>query len=165
MNGEILMIEILAPHPDDEIIGCYSILARKPADLTVYFLNDFYPSIVPGIKRSLEMFTFSARPFDENEWCSRMHEMVYCPDPQYDIHPAHQYMGNLATKMFREGRILRLRFYTTMMNSPYIWEVKDTTAKREALNTCYPEKSDLWTYDHRYWLFEGYWELLRLNHQ
>jgi hypothetical protein len=154
-------VAIWAPHGDDELIGCYSVLTTRAVGLvTVY-----YGSIDEGCLKASLMFGFPYHNFYEKAaavW--DLWDIVYAPDPDYDVHPEHQWFGSMARRYFRTGRINRLIHYTTQMSAPYISEVESPIEKRDALNECYPLKSDLWRYDHRYWLFEGYCELLRLDH-
>jgi len=42
-------------------------------------------------------------------------------------------------------------------------EIPDSEEKKKALNECYPNKSDLWKFDWRYFLFEGYTNYNPLN--
>jgi hypothetical protein len=146
-----MSIAIWAPHGDDEIIGCHSILVNAPrGDVTVFFGE------MVGVNRSVDLFGFvpSSYPPDNNDYVK--YEIVYAPDPSTDFHPRHQALGHSAQLLFRLGIIKRLIHYTTSMQAPYIFEVKDREGKRNALNGCYPEKSDLWRYEHKFFIFEGY---------
>jgi hypothetical protein len=145
-------VAIWAPHPDDEIIGCHSILVRG-GDLSVHYgssLDD------PGIARSSKLFKFVPRGWAPVGFYGYT---VYAPDPLVDYHPLHQHMGQVAQQLFRDGTIFQLIHYTTtMLGAPYIFEVSNPELKKASLNACYPEKSDLWKYEHKYFLFEGYCE-------
>jgi LmbE family N-acetylglucosaminyl deacetylase len=152
----VVRVAIWAPHPDDEIIGCYSILVRLPGLITVY-----YGTIDLGCTVASKIFDFDFLEFQES---SESWDVVYAPDPYFDNHPEHRRFGHLAEQLFRENRINRLIYYSTQMNAPYICEVGNPADKRKALDTCYLEKSDLWKFDHRYWLFEGYNEWHHLDH-
>jgi hypothetical protein len=155
-----MSVVIWAPHPDDELIGCYSVLAARPAkSATVY-----YGSIEHGCLLSSRMFGFRYFNFYEGALEIETWDVVYAPDPDYDVHPEHQWFGSMARRYFRTGRINRLIHYSTQMSVPYLWEEKDPQAKLEALNKCYPEKGSLWEYDHRYWLFTGFCEWHRPVH-
>ena len=156
-------VAIWAPHPDDEIIGCFGVLSRianypEQRPPTVYFATGF-DEIGPLLSSERFGFLFEPlpAPVSSVNWYT-----VYAPDPAVDHHPLHQQLGHRAQHLFRIGRINRLIHYTTTMSSaPYIFETKDPEAKRAALDACYPYKSDLWKYDHRYFLFEGNIEWLR----
>ena len=62
--------------------------------------------------------------------------------------------GAVGESLARQG--LDIIFYTTNMNAPFMREVKDPEMKRVALNAVYHSQRDLWKYDHKYFLFEGY---------
>jgi hypothetical protein len=42
------------------------------------------------------------------------------------------------------------------MTAPYIKEVEKPEEKEELLNKVYPDQKDLWKYEKKYVLFEGY---------
>lgn len=157
-------ISIWAPHGDDEIIGCYSVLRKCKEDAVVPTV--YFGEIDDGCARSSSVFQFRFLKFDLSlETADKITwDTVYAPDPQYDNHPRHQLYGSIAQMAFREGRIKKLRLYNTTMLSPYIMELDtwNKEGKREALNHCYPGKSSLWQFDHRYFLFEGNVEWLHL---
>jgi LmbE family N-acetylglucosaminyl deacetylase len=162
-----MIISIWAPHPDDEIIGCYSILNRKHHidDLHVlYFTSILSDREDPGIARACATFGFRFQfAAYRNVDGAGPQDIVLAPDPESDFHPLHRLVGRVAQHLFREGKIKRLIHYTTTMLTPYVQEVPDPAGKRSALDYCYREKADLWTSDHRYFLFEGYYELRRLG--
>jgi hypothetical protein len=80
----------------------------------------------------------------------------YFPDPSNEVHPLHRAYGFQGESMARMG--LDVTFYTTLMNVPYIHEVADPGDKKMLLESCYPSQADLWKYDHKYFLFEGYYK-------
>jgi hypothetical protein len=149
---------IWSPHPDDEIIGTYhALLQARETGLAVHYASP----LEEGCQRAALGFGFAIHRLDLTAldcW-----DVVYAPDPDYDRHPLHQTIGNHARALFRSGHIRRLIQYTTRMTAPYIWEVPHPLEKLDALNGCYPEKADLWKYDHRFWLFEGACEWRRLR--
>jgi LmbE family N-acetylglucosaminyl deacetylase len=154
-------ISIWAPHPDDEIIGCWSALHLKHRvdDISVIYLSGVGD---PGIERSQARFGFRYLYAGyANMEAAGPYSTVLAPDPASDWHPLHQRVGQVAQHMFRDGKIRRLIMYTTRMLAPYVFEVANPAAKRAALNDCYPEKSSLWESDHRFFLFEGYCSWLR----
>lgn len=150
---------ILAPHPDDEIIGCYTLLLSHRNNCTVIFTE-------PIGDRRKEM-EISSAAFAFKWYCERHWEghilanltggrCLVAPDPYFELHPAHKEIGAAAWALARR---LGCPFfsYTTNMNVPYLRELKSEQAykKRDLLDTCYPSQGSLWLQDHRYWLFEG----------
>jgi hypothetical protein len=144
---------VVAPHPDDEIIGCYEILKNEEPFI-------IYSPSVPakrreeamGLKKLFkikgQLFQRHLPPTVRQENCT-----IYAPDPTYEIHPLHREIGARFEIMLRSG--FDVIFYNTIMNAPYIHEVKDPKNKLTALDTVYFSQSDLWKYDHKYFLFEG----------
>lgn len=148
---------IWAPHPDDEIIGC-SLVLNQNCRVCYYSVNGDIDDL-NAIEKVVNWYGCETYfIYSDDDYIGVKWRTVYAPDPAVDMHPIHQKLGHMAQDLFRRGQIERLMLYTTSMNAPYIFEVKDPQAKLAALNHCYPHKADLWKYDHRYWLFEGYHE-------
>ena len=143
---------IVAPHADDEIIGCYSLLIHKLVAKVLFGSLE----AMGEAKKSQILFDYEiGHVFElpESKIVSDKRTFLF-PDPVYELHPVHRELGALGEKMLRNG--YRVIFYSTNMNAPYIHELKASRGKLELLNEFYPEKSDLWKYDHKYFLFEGY---------
>jgi LmbE family N-acetylglucosaminyl deacetylase len=151
---------VIAPHGDDEIIGCYGLLREVRLYNEVAAI--YYPNGIgsdPGPERVSKMFnvTIFDTQSEYTKWLSGVRTDVcfHAPDPYFEHHPSHKRYGAFAEQVFREGGIESLYFYSTRMDTPYYFEVPDPEEKRQALNVCYPEKRSLWEYDHRYFLFES----------
>lgn len=156
-------ISIWAPHADDEIIGCSQLLLRsrrEDQDLNIYCATDWAH---PGLVGLASRFHFAVRGSPGHFGALRPVDwgVVLAPDPFEDPHPLHQELGHLALQWFRENRIERLIFYTTVMRAKYIFEVPDPQWKRELLEEFYPDKRSLWETQHKYFLFEGWCEWKR----
>jgi len=144
---------IVAPHPDDEIIGNYEILiSTKP--MIIYDADTFKKRRDIALKLK-EHTDISVQLFHKNipQPFLNKENTIYIPDPIYELHPLHRYWGNIGEQLARDG--YDIVFYTTNMNAPYIHEVKKSSEKEELLNKVYPDQSDLWKYDKKYILFEG----------
>lgn len=149
-------VVIVSPHPDDEIIGCYDVLSIKEISPIIIYteeldsirkkellkLKDFV-----NIKTQLFLPTVPPILLEENN-------IFYFPDPIYETHPAHRGQGAIGEHLVRKG--FNVIFYNTNMTAPYIYELEEPTKKKDLLNSVYPSQKDLWKYDHRYFLFEGY---------
>ena len=142
-------VVIIAPHADDEIIGCHSILDSMK-NITVLFPTIF------GLHQaevSKEFGNFETGLF-KSDLEVKTEETYFFPDPYFELHPAHRRLGAIGEKWAREG--YDVVFYSTNMNAPYIHEVENWSLKKHILDVCYPDKADLWKYDHKYFLFEGH---------
>lgn len=142
-------IIIIAPHADDEIIGCHSYLYNHRGIVIVYF----------GTDKAREEATESAKFYDfeieySPEYVPWSGVTYLFPDPYFETHPEHRRLGALGETWARQ--MYDVIFYSTNMNAPYIAESEHKLNKKEELDMLYPEKADLWKYDHKYWLFEGH---------
>jgi hypothetical protein len=157
-NGKKPEVIIVAPHPDDEIIGCYSILMNKEfSPIIVYTenvpnerreealkLKDF----IPNIKIQLFQKTIPGHFLSP-------YNTYYFPDPTYEFHPAHRMSGAIGETFLREMRY-NIIFYNVNMQAPYIFEVPSSEYKKKLLNDVYSSQKRLWENDAKYYLFEGY---------
>lgn len=146
---------IVAPHADDEIIGCFEILMTGKVWKVLFpILNE--PAI-KEVKKCSDVFGFEINvfaPTDLYKWGGRAAErggLIFLPDPIYELHPEHKTWGGMGRQLGHN-----VVYYTTNMNAPYMHECNDPKGKKELLDLCYPDKSTLWRYDHKYWLFEGH---------
>lgn len=152
---------IIAPHADDEIIGCHSILTHESNKENkirpiIIYTEDMVAERQEEVLKLKEFINVKAQLFLKAIPQQYFHPetMFYFPDPSTEIHPHHRLQGAIGENMARSG--LNVIFYTTSMNTPYMHEVQNPQAKRELLDKIYPTQSDLWKYDHKYFLFEGY---------
>lgn len=144
---------IIAPHPDDEVIGCLSVLlsARLHAQET---LAIFYPcglsdSGPHAVKKKFGVAITDKLPDLEKS------DTIYAPDPYFEFHPEHRRWGHFAESLYRDRKVGSLLFYSINMSAPYIFEVPAPKMKRSILDECYSHKRDMWLYEHKYFLFEG----------
>lgn len=152
---------IFAPHGDDEIIGCHDVLLSKA--VTHVFFSTKEQAI--SARKSAVHFGYLNLEYAASKLMNYIETekptMLFFPDPNYEIHPEHKRMGNIGMDLVSYG--VPVIFYTTNMNAPYIYESKYPQLKQVVLNKVYSEKSDLWEYDHKYFLFEGYTQYLQHN--
>jgi hypothetical protein len=152
---------IIAPHADDEIIGCHQIFLTNVVETVIFGT----PEAVEEAKLASQVLGFERKCF-QNDKITFEKEYVYLfPDPTYEIHPIHRRLGTLGEKILRDG--FDVIFYNTNMTAPYIFEVPSPDIKRDKLNMLYPLKKALWEFEHKYFLFEGYvqWKLLINKHE
>lgn len=154
MSIEKLSI-IIAPHPDDELIGTFEILNNQTKKIIIYDakiseqrklealnLKNYFPQII-------EQKFVSSFP---NKYLSK-NAIYYFPDPINEIHPDHRLWGNRGEIIARAG--FDVVFYSTIMNVPWIHEVKHIEKKLSYLNLIYPSQKTLWKYEHKYFLWEA----------
>ena len=157
-NGKKAEVIIIAPHPDDEIIGCYSILTNKDLSPIIIYTENIsnerreealkLKDFIPNIKVQLFQKTIPGHLLNPNN-------TYYFPDPTYEFHPAHRMSGAIGETFLREMKY-NIIFYNVNMQAPYIFEVKNKDEKKKLLDDVYSSQSDLWKNDAKYYLFEGY---------
>lgn len=148
-------IIIIAPHPDDEIIGTYQIIKRYKTFI-VYDANTTQSRREEASKLR-DMFDIQAQVYLNTvppHWLTMKNTILFFPDPVYEKHPLHRQWGHMGEMIARSGQ--QVVFYNTIMNAPYIQEVKDFLGKQQTLNTVFESQKNMWRWDHRYFLFEGY---------
>jgi len=157
MNNKKSQTIIIAPHPDDEIIGCYENL--QEANLIIYDgdtpanrRNEIL-NLRNHFKQINQLFLKSIPP----NLLNTENKFLF-PDPIYEIHPLHRSWGFVGEQYARMG--LNIIFYNTTMTAPYIHEVKNINEKKGLLNEVYLSQRSLWRYEKKYILFEGYCQWL-----
>lgn len=151
---------IIAPHADDEIIGCFSVINDPDIRAHILFTEDIDKQRQDEVEKIRNFIDIKSYLFVSSipQVFLNKDTTLYFPDPVYEIHPAHRKQGAVGESLARQG--LKVIFYSTNMNAPYIREVEDPNMKKEMLNSIYPSQMDLWKYDHKYFLFEGFCQWL-----
>lgn len=136
---------IIAPHVDDETIGCWSILNDAKRSVTVAWLYELTP------KRRAEALSihlvdeFVFGPILSEEFLKSFDE-VYVPSRR-DWHADHKEANALYRKW-------ATHFYSVdMQNGEYLGD-EQSSQKRQALNTWFPSQASLWETNAKYYLFE-----------
>ena len=153
-KGEII---IVAPHPDDELIGCYNVLRNQDWSTAVLYSGSTEPARREEAMKVKEYFpSVKAQMFHDviPPPFLNLRNRFYFPDPIYEVHPDHRRWGQIGESMARQG--YDVVFYVINMNAPYIFRQEAREDKKKALNELYPSQKDLWRYDGKYYLFEGY---------
>lgn len=149
---------IVAPHPDDEIIGCYETLIKnKPI---IIYDGDANSSRREEAKKLRDHVDITVQMYQKSIPPNFMEKdtVLFFPDPIYELHPLHREWGAMGEKIARDG--FNVVFYSTNMTAPYIREVQNIAGKESLLNTVYERQRDLWKYEKKYVLFEGYCQWL-----
>ncbi len=139
---------IVAPHADDEIIGCYEILKEKPIIVYTSNMDKIRNS---ELEKLNNFFELKGQYF--NMTMNKRYR-YYFPHPVYESHPDHRRDGMIGENMLRDG--YDVTFYSTEMNAPFKYECKDFYGKKSLLEKVYPSQSSLWKYEHKFFLFSGY---------
>lgn len=150
MNKRVV---IFAPHADDEIIGCFNILSKNTGQTTVLFNTQ---AAFDEAAISSKQFGFTRGLISKwRDFMNKRKEIhFFFPNPFTEYHPLHKSIGEYGLVFLRVG--LSVYFYSTNMNTNNLIELENSEDKKNALNKCYPQKSDLWKNDWKYFLFEGY---------
>lgn len=156
MNGDII---IVAPHIDDEMIGCFSILCNQEIEPIIIYTSIcneerkqealLLKKYLPNVK--IQMFTKHI----PSQFMSPLNSF-YFPDPCFETHPEHRRVGMIGEEILRDKICKEVIFYSTNMSAPYIHEISNANYKKNMLNKIYKSQKSLWEYENKYFLFEGY---------
>ncbi len=143
---------ILAPHIDDELIGCSQILLNPGNEVTVGWFEEITKERrLEGLEAAAVLGFTPVFGFDqenlEQPWSYWDEVLVPRRD---DAHPAHK-------RVSAKYREYATSFYSVDMVSAPVLAPSSQERKRELLNRLYPSQSVLWERDHKYWLFENVW--------
>lgn len=148
-------IIIISPHCDDEIIGTYNELITYKNIIIIYpdYKTEERQKESQNLRKYLtdvnltQLYTQDIPPVFLNK------DFLYFFPDVNDIHPSHRYWASIGEKLCRDK--YEVVFYTTNMNVPWIYEVKESDKKKLMLDSVYTSQRDLWKYDYKYFLFEG----------
>ena len=149
---------IIAPHVDDEVIGCYELLAANSIDKVIY-ITDFGEVTGP---RKLEALKCAVRFKFKAIFCTLadidQHLVpncnVYVPSIK-DLHPHHKLVNLFVHRLPCRSK-LYMKFYSVEMNfAPRLLDENVREAKLDALTTLFPSQAALFNSDAKYWLFES----------
>ncbi len=147
---------IIAPHPDDELIGCFTLFDKGLVKKVIY-IDDNKERAAKARKLTSSMgVDVEFIPFNEfvagtSKYGLSQEEDYLVPCLQ-DNHFKHKVV-NILTRLGSK----RVGYYTTQMDTEFTRPLTKELSekKRKALNRYYPDQKSLWQYDHKYFLFEG----------
>ena len=156
MTGKLVIVE---PHPDDSIIGCFNLLETGRVEEIIAIANDDHDREKEQ-DNVANSYHVKLTRIHTDELLGVLSKLkpgtpVFVPDP-HENHPLHKFVTNSALVI----STLDVYFYSTQMDVYYIRESKALSPtgrfKEKRLNECYPSQADMWKYEHKYFLFEGY---------
>jgi hypothetical protein len=149
-------IIIIAPHYDDEIIGCWEVISNPIIKPIVIYMQDDEERKKESLKLKTHIENIQVQLFQKSipNMFLNPNNVLYFPDPIFEFHPDHRKWGAEGEKLLRQG--LNVVFYNVNMQAPYIHEVKDIKGKKRLLEKVYPSQKSLWKYEYKYFLWEGY---------
>jgi hypothetical protein len=144
---------IIAPHIDDEMIGCWSVFNNPENNVSIVWLYELTEarmlegmSLIGKAKSTLDKLgTGEAVAFKHIE--KYVYDEIYVPSRK-DSHLDHK----KANSLFRK---YATHFYSVdMVDGKYLGE-KVSGQKWRALEDCYPSQKSLWDTNAKYYLFES----------
>ena len=146
---------IIAPHFDDEIIGNSEIILNPLIKPIIVYMQDDEERKKEALKLKTFLSNIQVQLFQKSipQVVLNRNNILYFPDPIYEIHPEHRKFGAIGEDLLRQG--FNVVFYSTNMNAPYIHEVSEFKQKRHLLEKVYPSQKNLWKFENKYFLFEG----------
>lgn len=147
---------ILAPHIDDETIGCHSLLVKGVVNSVYYFFEFDKKRMIEAIAASHKFgfMPFFATSLDIFKNVSKKYNPIFAPDVSIlvpridDHHPAHQAVNRMAKEVFSN-----LLFYSIDMNAgAALYDESDR--KRDDLYQLYPSQKQYFDDHPQCYLFE-----------
>ena len=140
---------ILAPHVDDEIIGCYSLLKNSKITKVIYF----YDLTDERKEEALKIGKFFEHEVSFNGFEEKISQnaIIYIPS-KFDYHPHHY-------KIYQYGQILvpgeKIFCYSVEKNLHCnLLSEEDRNFKLKVLNDQIPSQKELWASNMKYIIFE-----------
>ena len=145
---------IIAPHIDDELIGCYPVLRDAKAednDITVAWFYELTPERTAEGRALAGHMGFKVLGCDINDSYSPAnarvpYDRIYVPSRK-DSHTDHKSLN-------AKYRSVATHFYSVDMVNARVLSSKDQADKKHLLRF-YKSQSSLWENDARYYLFDS----------
>lgn len=141
---------ILAPHPDDELIGCFKILKNKEVEKVIYFyeLNDIRKKEAIECSKLFEFEPIFVEKIS-NDFQFSNDKILLVPNI-HDNHVAHKAINQIAKQQY-----FKKMYYSVDMNVPYtILSKEEKETKEYLLKKIYKSQIQLFQ-NEKYFLFES----------
>ena len=159
---------IVAPHPDDELIGCFELLYEKPSTCTVIVFEKILDEIISKerIRESQlmgEHLGYNVIVFVDpilfkniirNELFWKPNEIILWL-PEQNEHYHHSYVTYVLLDLKRSYEELTLGFYTVKMNTSYTRRSKYGDLKMKYAYTFFPSQKEFFDNNQHVFIFEG----------
>lgn len=142
---------ILAPHIDDEVIGCFTLLRNEYIDCVLYFFEKTKQRMKEA-KASGKTFGFEPKFVTTSDFKKHIlpDDIIIVPNIN-DSHHHHKVINCLAKALPNKKQyysidmnVLKITLHPTLQNE-----------KRKLLNDLFPSQKELFNQNMSYWLFES----------
>lgn len=145
---------IIAPHPDDEIIGCFTLMEKYDVGKVIFCS---FENREVEARSSADAFGFEPVFIDDLDLLIAIvnnGDEVYIPS-RHDHHPFHKQVNAASYRITKD--IQRI-FYTVSKNvkGMIILDSVSVFEKKKQLDILYPSQKHLWESDQKYLIFEKY---------
>lgn len=140
---------VIAPHPDDELIGCWSVISSGQVT-DVFYCFDFDQGRMAEAEACASIFGFIPHfGSPSQEELIKRNKPLLLPAIT-DAHPQHKEIN-------RQYRSLGLptKFYSVDLDHNQKTLLSTRDLKLQALNEIYVSQKSLWQNNASYWLFEN----------
>lgn len=142
---------IFAPHVDDEVIGCFTVLSEFSVSDVYYFYDHTAERRIEAGKAA-EMFGFVPHFCSIEDSIEIPHESTLHIPNIADNHIHHKLVNYLGKKYSNQ-----LSYYSVDMNVSFdVLSVDDQHRKKTALETLFPSQKTLLDSTEKYFLFESH---------
>lgn len=168
---------IFAPHPDDEVIGCFE-LFQLPTNICVVLSPDICKSRMEESLHYSKINGHVLTVMNTSDTCITPFELIKLFDgikliqPRFNTKPDQTIFWfpdpaetpllhkKMSSYMVFVKNIVNIGVYSTTMTTSYTRECSDPEKKKATLNRFFKSQQSLWKYEHKYFLYEGRMVLL-----